>query len=267
VSKRTLGPRQLDTKCRISTAEHTAIHYFLAGIFERMVACIVDHIILAILFIIIVIISTFAVAGMGLELGAMLQSFMLLIAVVMAWLYFVLFEGLWEGKTPGKRMMRISVMSAQGTPLQFRQALVRNLLRVVDMLPHLGNLGNLAIPFYGLGFISCFVTRKNQRLGDLAAGTIVVQEQRGYVGTGTSETPPATSRQLNRLPAHIHFSRDEARAIVAFMHRANVFGPSRRDELVAPLAHKIRKRHQVEDVESNEALIRLCYDKYLRGDL
>lgn len=80
--------------------------------------------------------------------------------------YFILFEWLWNGHTPGKKAVGIKVVSYDGTPLTLRGAVYRNLMRPGDFLPF----------FYFAGFIACFLNEKSQRIGDLAAGTIVVYE-------------------------------------------------------------------------------------------
>jgi hypothetical protein len=83
-------------------------------------------------------------------------------------LYFVLFEGLWNGQTLGKKAVGIRVRMADGTPLTFRAALARNLLRPADLLPF----------WYFLGFLAMFTNVKSQRIGDMVAGTVVLRERK-----------------------------------------------------------------------------------------
>ncbi len=92
--------------------------------------------------------------------------------IVLVWflcffVYFALFEGLWNGQTPGKRATKLRVVTAEGQPIGMQESIVRNLIRSVDYLPTL----------YVVGLVSILVTKRNQRLGDMAAGTIVVQER------------------------------------------------------------------------------------------
>jgi uncharacterized RDD family membrane protein YckC len=98
-----------------------------------------------------------------------LQTFLFSAAL---FLYFILMEGLWGGMTLGKRLFRIRVVMADGTPITFKAAVVRNLLRPADFLPAL----------YVTGLISTFVNPRAQRLGDLAAETMVAIEERAVVG-------------------------------------------------------------------------------------
>src|SRR5438132_13763249 len=84
--------------------------------------------------------------------------------------YFAFFEWVWHGQTPGKRWLKLRVIREDGRPISFFEAMVRNLLRVVDFI---------VPPFYSIGLISVFATERDQRVGDLVAGTVVVGEREG----------------------------------------------------------------------------------------
>src|SRR5205809_1028494 len=82
--------------------------------------------------------------------------------------YFAIFEWLWSGQTPGKRWLKLRVIREDGRPISFFEAMIRNLIRVIDfMVP----------PFYSVGLVSVFSTARDQRVGDLVAGTVVVRER------------------------------------------------------------------------------------------
>ena len=83
------------------------------------------------------------------------------------WGYFALFEAYWHGQTPGKRAMKVRVIKDSGRQITLFEALARNLMRVIDYLPSL----------YLVGVITMLCNKRNQRLGDLVAGTIVVHER------------------------------------------------------------------------------------------
>jgi hypothetical protein len=85
----------------------------------------------------------------------------------MNWGYFTLFEAFWNGRTPGKRVARIRVIQRSGRSIGLVESMARNLVRYVDQLPF----------FYGVGVIAMFVNKQHQRLGDLAAGTLVVRDR------------------------------------------------------------------------------------------
>jgi hypothetical protein len=82
--------------------------------------------------------------------------------------YFAFFEWIWNGQTPGKRLLKLRVIREDGRPITFWEAAVRNLLRTFDMMP---------APFYSIGLISVFVSLSDQRVGDMVAGTVVVRER------------------------------------------------------------------------------------------
>src|SRR5258707_2968879 len=82
--------------------------------------------------------------------------------------YFAFFEWIWSGQTPGKRWLKLRVIREDGRPITFFEAAVRNLLRSFDMMP---------APFYSIGLISVFSSTRDQRVGDMVAGTVVVRER------------------------------------------------------------------------------------------
>jgi uncharacterized RDD family membrane protein YckC len=147
----------------VLSTEKVPFHYRVAGFGSRFLAWLLDLGML-VLFLLAgaMYLGTLEEArpGIGVAL-VMLWQFTLI------WGYFLLFEWLWQGQTPGKRALGIRVITVEGTSVTFVQSAVRNVLRVVDGLP---------VPFflYGLGFAVAACNRESRRLGDLAAGTLVV---------------------------------------------------------------------------------------------
>ncbi|HEY0547574.1 MAG TPA: RDD family protein [Pyrinomonadaceae bacterium] len=157
----------------IETPERVPLHFALASIGNRFLACAVDHgiqiIAIIVLYIGFVIVADVASFGEQLKdapkwVIALLIIFLFLIISG----YFVFFEWLWNGQTPGKRWLKLRVIREDGRPITFWEAAVRNLLRTFDMMP---------APFYSIGLISVFINSKDQRAGDLIAGTVVVRER------------------------------------------------------------------------------------------
>jgi uncharacterized RDD family membrane protein YckC len=155
----------------IQTPENVAFGYQVAGIGSRFLASLVDTIIVGLLqFVILVLLilvlraldgSTFAD-----QLSAWLVALLGLIAAIFYWGYYIFFEMLWNGQSPGKRWVGLRVIRADGTPITLSESLIRNLARIVDFLP----------AAYGVGIVTMFIDRQSRRLGDLAAGTLVVQD-------------------------------------------------------------------------------------------
>jgi len=153
----------------IQTPENVAFGYQVAGIGSRFLATLVDTAILlflqGVLAIIIIVIIT------RLDVGAQITSWVYaglgLFVAVFNWGYYILFEMLWNGQSPGKRLVGLRVIRRDGTPITLSESLVRNLARLVDFLPFA----------YGVGIITMFLDKQSRRLGDLAAGTLVVHDR------------------------------------------------------------------------------------------
>jgi uncharacterized RDD family membrane protein YckC len=144
----------------IRTPEGIAFDLLLAGIVPRFNAWMID---------VIGVLVLSSVSSKVLGLLAVLpglQLFLLPILYFVFWIgYGIFFEWIWRGQTPGKRLFALRVMDVEGLRLQFSQVAIRNILRAVDALP----------AFYLLGGIVCCLNKKCQRLGDIAANTILVR--------------------------------------------------------------------------------------------
>jgi uncharacterized RDD family membrane protein YckC len=156
----------------IETPERVPLHFALASIGNRFLACAIDH---AIQFVALGLIGLGAITLANLSFMDQLSSaskWVIAFAIIFVFLifagYFAFFEWLWSGQTPGKRWLKLRVIREDGRPITFWEASVRNLLRSLDMMP---------MPFYSVGLISVFYTTRDQRLGDMVAGTVVVRER------------------------------------------------------------------------------------------
>lgn len=148
----------------IETPENVILTYQLAGPAIRLAAYLID----LIPRVGVLLLATIAMCGGLAVLPGLSMGLLLLIMFLNEWGYFALLEWLFNGKTIGKHVLGLRVIHSQGHPITFWSALLRNFLRAADVLPF----------FYGGGFLVMSVSRKFQRLGDLAAGTIVIQERR-----------------------------------------------------------------------------------------
>ena len=147
----------------VLTPEKTVISFKTAGIGGRILAQILDIIILGMFLGVLSLFAVFSVIVIPPEISI---GFWIFTTVSSFFLYFILFEWLWNGRTPGKKAANIRVVSYDGTPITLRGAVYRNLIRPADFLPSL----------YFVGLIACFMNEKSQRLGDLVAGTLVIHE-------------------------------------------------------------------------------------------
>src|SRR5689334_1749130 len=160
----------LDDELVIETPERVELHYVLANVGNRFLAAAIDHLIQALLILLVLIIARAFSDGplfRGSGVWAAAVSVVLIFGIY--WGYFVAFETLWSGQTPGKRWMRLRVVREDGRPVRFFEVFVRNLLRlVVDLLPPVT---------YAIGVISIIFSARSKRIGDFVAGTVVVKER------------------------------------------------------------------------------------------
>lgn len=166
----------MDEQLTISTPEQVAFHYEVAGIGSRFVAALWDHIIIGLAQALVIISMLFLLAAVGIStaLGGsedtgpayFVLALLVIVYFLIFWGYFVLFEIVWNGQTPGKRAGRLRVIRSDGQPVGAGEVMVRNLVRLVDILPGL----------YGIGLVVMFIDPQARRLGDMAASTIVVRE-------------------------------------------------------------------------------------------
>jgi len=157
----------------IETPERVPLHFALASIGNRFLACAIDHGLqaLAILLMLIAftLIANYSSIGENITSAPKwVKAIMIVVVFLIFSSYFAFFEWIWNGQTPGKRWLKLRVIREDGRPVTFWEAAVRNLVRTLDMMP---------APFYSIGLISVFVSASDQRVGDMVAGTVVVRER------------------------------------------------------------------------------------------
>jgi len=169
---------KLDTVALVETPEGTDLHADLVGLLPRALAYMVDFLIRAgIIFALWIVAIFMGGAGAGI---------FLIVFFLLEWWYPVYFEVFRGGQTWGKRVYKIKVVSDDLTPIRLGPSLIRNLLRSADFFPS----------FYGVGILCLLTTRRFQRLGDLAAGTIVIySENESYDTTALNATDSVTPHQ------------------------------------------------------------------------
>lgn len=219
----------LDNCISIVTPENIAFQYRVAGPFRRAVAYLCDIALLWICgMIAMFVFLLFGFAGVG---GAGIGLWLVLWFAA-SWFYGGLFETFWNGQTPGKRMLGIRVLRTDGRPINGLQAVLRNVLRVVDQQP---------VFLCQLGFWAAVMNDRFQRLGDLACGTIVIIEERPWL-VGLAQTGgPEVARLAAAIPAGFQVDGTLSQVLAAYVQRRQTFPAERRFEIARHLAEPLRQ--------------------------
>src|SRR3712207_4966560 len=214
---------QTDETLVIETPERVPLHFALASTGNRFLACAFDHflqvLVIGCLFLSVMWWVGFADVGSWAMNAPKWVLALMIVAAFALWSgYFVLFEWWWSGQTPGKRWLRLRVIREDRRPVTFWEAAARNLVRILDMEP---------FPFYSVGLVSVFVSRRDQRLGDLVAGTVVVREREAQAPTFEQVfAAPTSDAALRRSFKPVPFRADvnvlseqEVEVVEAFLDR------------------------------------------------
>ncbi|MBX3743440.1 MAG: RDD family protein [Akkermansiaceae bacterium] len=208
-----MAVEKLDTLQTVELAEGIEIRLRIAGPLVRAGAYLVDLVIRMLILTAVTIVMTISGLAIG---GQVAMGLWMLAWFLLDWFYPVIFEAGKRGATPGKRVAGLRVVQATGSPITLGQAVVRNFLRFIDGMPFFT---------YGIGLGSCLASRRFQRLGDLAAGTVVV-----YTKTAPQiiiAAPPP----MQAVPLPVGLTADETRALVLFRERAGLWSEGRRAEI------------------------------------
>lgn len=198
----------LDTTRRVATPEGIELTLRLAGPLPRALAWAVDFALRVVVVLVVMMVAS--------QLGRAGWGVVLLAAFFVEWILPALFEAQMGGQTPGKRFFGIAVLNDDGTPLRWPGALTRNLLRAVDFLPF----------FYAFGLVAMLLNRDFKRLGDLAAGTVVVYHSREM-------QTPRTIPEAAPIAPPVPLDLDEQRAVLDLAERAAGLTKERVEELAA----------------------------------
>ncbi len=211
----------MSRRINIVTPENIEISYELAGVGSRFVAVLIDHLIQ---------IAAIILIGLGISYvnrsfihsltGGQATLFVEAVAVLAIFAifsgYFVFFELIWAGRTPGKRIVGLQLIRDGGYAIDPYSSFVRNIVRLVDLMP----------PLYGIGIISIFISSDYKRLGDYAAGTLVIKVR-----------APASLDQKVRGPA--------SPAVVHFMTMVRNIDSLTADEF-AVIRRFVQRRHELD---------------------
>lgn len=219
-----------DPALAIETPERIELCLEVAGLGTRALAYLVDAAVLFVFWASVLIVASIArIRGIGLDelssLGSVMKAILVFAAFALQWGYWVLFETLWDGRSPGKRALRIRVVRLDGSPVGFVEAALRNLGRVADFLPML----------YGVGLTAMMVNARSRRLGDLLAGTIIIRERRADLSRYDRAPLPATA-------SVVVLASSEFELVSDFVARADDLGPEARDRIALKVAEPFAQR-------------------------
>ena len=241
----------LERRVDIETPEQTVLSYTIAGVGSRAAAALVDYFNIAvgevvIFFVLSEIDSIFGghASRMQKLSGGWAIALIVLISFVLQWGYFVFFEGIWDGQTPGKHWLGIRVVQDGGYSVSFGASASRNLVRVIDMQPGI---------LYGVGLVSVSISKSGKRLGDMVAGTLVVREQRALVSAATRTAPDSVTKSAitSRL------TESEFALLSRFIARRAQLEPRLRDSFAAQMATRYRDNLTDESGSAMAQLVRL----------
>ena len=249
----------LDTRIEIVTPENIAFQYRIAGPFRRMLAYAIDILVRVLAMVVIVIIGLFA--GFA-SLGAPAVGVGLVMWFIIDWFYGGLFEALWNGQTPGKYVVGLRVLNCEGQPIHGYQAILRNFLRAADAMPVI-----LIFPTYQVGFWTSLLTRRMQRLGDLASGTIVVIDEPAPSIALQRVTDPAALALAEQLPRTFRASRSLARTLAVYVARRKMFTIRRQFEIAQRLAEPLRQKLELPVGTNPDQLLCAMYQRTFVTDL
>ncbi len=259
---------QIDTTIQIVTPENIAFDYQVAGPFRRWPAYLLD---LAARFGLLLVIVVAANLLDWLGAGALAVAAILLVWFLLEWFYGGFFESYWNGQTPGKWLLGIRVLTIHGQPINALQAVMRNVLRAVDMYPliSLQVFGNLPpvylFPTFFLGLVVMSCNRRFQRLGDLVCGTMVVSEERPW-WTGVAQwDDPRVAQLADLLPADLAVSPELARTLAAYVERRPVLHAARRREIARHLGAPLTQQLGLPADTSDDLLVCALYHRAFIG--
>lgn len=218
----------------VETPEQVVLSYTLAGVGARAAAAIIDTIAITViitgLILLIVMLAKMAPqpdTQTPDDTGGWAIAIVILFVFALQWGYYVLFEALWDGQTPGKKLMHIRVVQDGGYSVSFGASAIRNIARIIDMQP---------VATYGVGVVSAALAKSGKRLGDMMAGTFVVQER---IEQSHAMAPVAESATAVPVPAVASLSTTEYDLLERFLSRSGELAPARLAMLTDQLSVKL----------------------------
>jgi uncharacterized RDD family membrane protein YckC len=237
----------------IDTPEQIALEFPLAGVGSRFLALAFDSVVQAGALIVVFLTAAFvrwiAVVSVPSLTTWVLAALVLAIFVLYTG-YFAVFESIWSGQTPGKRMVGLRVIDVSGRPVTVYAAIIRNLIRIVDQVPGI----------YAVAIFSVLITRRQQRLGDLAAGTVVVHERSEAFAPSAPELASAVRHGAHKL------GPGDVMLIEEFLRRRHDLDSWVRRDAARRIAEKMAGKLGVRIVDDEEQLLEHLAAEYRSAD-
>jgi len=257
----------------IETPERVELEFALASIGNRFIAALIDHLIQIFLIILtwylIVTISQidykdFFKSSDETQKWAIALGLLVLFSIFFG--YFALFEWRWNGQTPGKKIVKLRVIREDGRPITFWEASVRNILRIVDSFP------GFIIPLYSIGLICIFLNNRDQRIGDLFAGTVVIREHHQKTFLELISEPLndiAFTKYKKKIELQFDLSKlteEEILVVETFLRRRLDMNEKSREwmawRLALPLMRKLKPVYETKDFSYEGFLEELVHRYY-----
>jgi uncharacterized RDD family membrane protein YckC len=239
-------------KLTIDTPEQIPLEFTLATLGSRFLALGIDTLLQG--GVILVMLAALGllrviVGPLGETVANWLLAFVLLAMFTVYYGYFAFFESTWVGQTPGKRAIGLRAIHTSGRPLTTYEAILRNLVRVADQLPGI----------YAVGILTVFLTERSQRLGDLAADTVVVHEQPVEALQAAAGTAPVGGPAAPYGAAKL--TAEEIGLVETFLRRRSEL-EGVRELRAGQIAARIRERLGVTDAEEDETFLERIAAEY-----
>ncbi len=242
----------------IETPEKIQFVYSISELGTRIAAYVLDLLIQTAIILLVFFLmlggTIFSMSQDDDAIGNTSRAFFLLMIFIIRWVYFVLFEVIMEGQSPGKRAMRIRVIRSNGEALDFETIVLRNLLRVVDSLP---------FPFIPLvGAFVAMIDSKSRRLGDIVADTIVVHEIKFDLKEPDFNVKLSHDRErMENLKAKL--SENELYIIRRFLNERAKLKAGREEEVALKLARQVREKLKIqEDIDQPISFLERVYREH-----
>ena len=244
-------------KLNIDTPEQVALEFSLATVGSRFLAVAVDTLIqvaAGLALFVAVGLAAWLSGGAFAAARPWVVSLLVLGGFVLYYAYFAVFETVWNGQTPGKRLVGLRVIHASGRPMTAWEAILRNVVRVADQMPAI----------YAIGIVSVFLTERSQRLGDLAAGTVVVHER--LVQASFEEPSAAKNAEARTHYGATQLSAEEIAVIELFFRRRGQLDGYARIRTAHQIARRIRERLQISaKIDDEQVLEEVVIEYKARG--